>query len=109
MPQATKEQYAEPFYAQTYDHSVPDWPSEIDFYQRLAGKVKAVGGTVLDAAGRVDRRVALRPVRLPCVFRFEMEHLLACAGYENAVVYGGFDRQALQDDGRDIVWTAGRP
>jgi len=49
------------FYAHTYDESVPDWPGEIDFYQRLASEVRRKGEGVLEIAcgtGRVAIRLA---------------------------------------------------
>jgi SAM-dependent methyltransferase len=50
-----------PFYAQTYDASVPDWPGEIDFYRELASTAKSAGQAVLELAcgtGRVAIRLA---------------------------------------------------
>jgi SAM-dependent methyltransferase len=44
--------------------------------------------------------------RLHCVFRFEMEHLLARAGFEVEVLYGDFSRQELQDTSSDMIWVA---
>jgi ubiquinone/menaquinone biosynthesis C-methylase UbiE len=61
MGQPASEQNADEFYALTYDESVPDWPSEMDFYQEMAAKVKRNGGTVLEIAcgtGRVAIRLA---------------------------------------------------
>ena len=44
--------------------------------------------------------------RLHCVFRFEMEHLLARAGFEVEALYGDFSRQELQDTSSEMIWIA---
>ena len=49
------------------------------------------------------------PIRLHCVFRFEMEHLLALTGFEIEAVYGDFLRTALTDKSTEMVWLAGKP
>jgi SAM-dependent methyltransferase len=51
-------------------------------------------------------RWELGPVRLHCVFRFEMEHLLARAGFAEWAVFGGFAGQELGDDSPEMVWVA---
>jgi ubiquinone/menaquinone biosynthesis C-methylase UbiE len=63
----------------------------------------------LDAGGQILHRVEREPVRLHVVFRFEMEHLLARAGFEIEAVYGDFFRNALQDDSPGMVWVAKKP
>lgn len=59
-----------------------------------------------DANGQVVDRWQKQPVRLHCVFRFEMEHLFARTGFDVESVYGDFFRQALHDDSTDMVWVA---
>ncbi len=59
-----------------------------------------------DAEGQVVNRVERKPIRLHCVFRFEMEHLLARVGLEVEAVYGNFFRQELQDESSDMIWVA---
>lgn len=49
------------------------------------------------------------PLRLHCVFRVEMEHALRHAGFEAVEVFGGFERQPLGDDSREMIWQARRP
>jgi SAM-dependent methyltransferase len=49
-----------------------------------------------------------RPVRLHCVFRFEMEHLLARTGFVVEVLYGDFSGRSLSDDSSEMVWVARR-
>jgi SAM-dependent methyltransferase len=46
------------------------------------------------------------PIRLHCVFRFEMEHLLARIGFEVEAVYGDFFRQELRDESTEMIWVA---
>ncbi|HEU4322742.1 MAG TPA: class I SAM-dependent methyltransferase [Roseiflexaceae bacterium] len=53
--------------AQLYDASVPDWPGELPFYQRLAQEAAQQGGGVLELAcgtGRVGARLAQTGVRV---------------------------------------------
>ena len=63
----------------------------------------------LDANGRVLSRVEKEPVRLHCVFRLEMEHLLARTGFEVAALYGDFFRHELEDDSPGMIWVARKP
>jgi ubiquinone/menaquinone biosynthesis C-methylase UbiE len=60
----------------------------------------------MDTDGQVVNRVERRPIRLHCVFRFEMDHLLARVGFEVEAVYGNFFRQELQDESSDMIWVA---
>ncbi len=41
-----------------------------------------------------------------CVFRFEMEHLLARAGFDIEAVYGDFSKHELRDDSSQMIWVA---
>ncbi len=56
-------------------------------------------GTVLQTWER-------KPMALHCVFRFEMEHLLARAGFKDRTVYGDFFKGDLKDDSTDMIWVA---
>jgi ubiquinone/menaquinone biosynthesis C-methylase UbiE len=58
--------------------------------------------------GNVVGRWERAPVRLHCVFRFEMEHLLARVGLAVDAVYGDFHRHALEDRSSEMVWIAHR-
>lgn len=60
----------------------------------------------LDEDGAVKERRESAPKRLHCVFRFEMEHLLARSGFELEAVYGDFSRQELQDTSPEMIWVA---
>jgi hypothetical protein len=60
----------------------------------------------IGADGRVVDRWETGPIRLHCVFRFEMEHLLARVGFAVEAVYGGFFRQGLQDESSEMIWVA---
>jgi len=62
----------------------------------------------LDADGRVVDAWQTARVRLHCVFRFEMEHLLARAGFAVEALYGDFNRGPLADDSSDMIWVASR-
>jgi SAM-dependent methyltransferase len=62
----------------------------------------------IDADGQVTDRWESGPIGLHCVFRFEMEHLLARTGFEVEAVYGSFFREELTDESEDMVWVARR-
>lgn len=52
--------------ARLYDESVPDWPGEIAFYNRLVDRLDPADGSVLEIAcgtGRVTNQIAERGVR----------------------------------------------
>lgn len=59
--------------------------------------------------GQVVERWQTEPVRLHCVFRFEMEHLLARVGFTIEAVYGDFFRNPLADKSAEMVWIACKP
>ena len=56
--------------------------------------------------GQIHDRWEMGPLRLHCVFRFEMEHLLARAGFTVEAMYGDFFRNPLTDESRDMIWVA---
>lgn len=62
----------------------------------------------LDAAGNVIGCVERGPIRLHSVFRLEIEHLLARAGFEDIALCGDFFRAPFRDDSPSMVWVARR-
>jgi SAM-dependent methyltransferase len=69
----------------------------------------ATGQTVweeIGANGEVVDRWESGPLRFHCVFRFEMEHLLALTGFEVEAVYGDFFRKELTDESEGMIWVA---
>jgi hypothetical protein len=46
---------------------------------------------------------------LHCVFRFEMEHLLARTAFEIQAVYGDFTKNELNDASSEMIWVARKP
>jgi len=62
----------------------------------------------VEAGGQVVERWQTQPRRLHCVFRFEMEHLLARTGFSVEAVYGDFFRHALADDSTEMIWVAAK-
>ncbi len=60
----------------------------------------------IDATGAVTDRWESGPVRLHCVFRFEMQHLLERTGFGIEAVYGDFFRHELQHESSEMVWVA---
>jgi SAM-dependent methyltransferase len=63
--------------------------------------------TVTHPDGRAERFVFAFAVRY--FFRYEVEHLLARAGFLLRAVYGNFDRSALADDSPEMIFLAERP
>lgn len=61
---------------------------------------------IIGKDGAVRERKESAKKRLHCVFRFEMEHLLARTGFEVQALYGDFSRQELQDNSLEMVWVA---
>jgi SAM-dependent methyltransferase len=56
--------------------------------------------------GRVVRDDEQETFRMCWFFRWELEHLLARAGFAVEAVYGGFDRTPFANDAREIVVVA---
>jgi SAM-dependent methyltransferase len=63
----------------------------------------------IGADGQVVDNWKTDPVRLHCVFPFEMEHLLARVGFRLEGVYGDFFRHPLEDKSSSMVWVADKP
>ena len=56
--------------------------------------------------GQVVGRWDSGPIRLHCVFRFEMAHLLARTGFAVEALYGDFYSRPLRDDSTEMIWVA---
>lgn len=56
--------------------------------------------------GAVERQ--FEPLRLRWYHRFEIEHLLARAGYEVEALYGDWDRGPFVENGQEMIWVARR-
>jgi SAM-dependent methyltransferase len=56
--------------------------------------------------GRVIDRWETGPVRLHCLFRFEMEHLLGRVEFAVEALYGDFFRQELREESSELIWLA---
>jgi SAM-dependent methyltransferase len=59
-----------------------------------------------DGEGEVVDRWESGPLRFHCVFRFEMEHLLARSGFMVRAVYGDFFQNELRSDSSEMIWVA---
>jgi SAM-dependent methyltransferase len=59
---------------------------------------------VTNPDGRTERLVHGFPFRY--LFRYEVEHLLARAGFRVAELFGGFDRSSLRDDSPEMIFVA---
>lgn len=60
----------------------------------------------MGAGGRIGDRWDTGPVRLHCVFPFEMQHLLALTGFSVQAVYGSFFGEAFTDESTEMIWVA---
>jgi SAM-dependent methyltransferase len=60
----------------------------------------------IGADGQVVDTWKTEPIRLHCVFRFEMVHLLARVGFILDDVYGDFFRNPLEDKSANMIWVA---
>jgi ubiquinone/menaquinone biosynthesis C-methylase UbiE len=63
----------------------------------------------LDEEGEVVDILDRGPIRLHVVSPFEMEHLLARAGFAVEALYGDFHRRPLGSGSSEMVWVASRP
>jgi len=59
---------------------------------------------VVEADGRAERRIEQFPMRY--FFRFELEHLLARAGFRVAALYGNFERVPFAGDSPEMIFAA---
>jgi len=59
----------------------------------------------LDMRGPVLGEWETGPLQMHCTFRFEMEHLLARAGFEIEALYGDFLRDKLREDSSEMIWV----
>ncbi len=60
----------------------------------------------LDTDGRLMDSWQTAPEPIHCVFRFEMEHVLARAGFTVDALYGDFSCHPLADNSTDMIWVA---
>ena len=63
---------------------------------------------VLGPDGEVIERLDRGAIRLHVVYPFEMEHLLARAGFEVAALYGDFLGHPFGDGSPEMVWVASK-
>lgn len=56
--------------------------------------------------GNVTQTWKMEPMRLHCVFRFEMEHLLRRVGFSIEAVYGDFFKNDLTNASEHMIWLA---
>lgn len=56
----------------------------------------------------VDGRAIVHSFRFRYFFRFELQHLLARAGFEVTALYGDFERSPFADTSPDMIFTATR-
>jgi ubiquinone/menaquinone biosynthesis C-methylase UbiE len=64
---------------------------------------------ILGEDGGAQDRLESGPLEFHCFFYFEVEHLLARAGFEIAGVYGDFYRADLQATSSEMIWVARKP
>ena len=63
----------------------------------------------LDENGDIVETRETEAIRLHCLFRFEVEHLMARVGLDVRAVYGDFFQQPLADDSPGMIYVARRP
>lgn len=63
----------------------------------------------LDESLTVVRRQYGKPMTVRYFFRYEMEHLLARAGFEIEALYGDLEKHAYTATSPDFIWVALRP
>lgn len=81
--------------------------SQAWFYERSTQTaVLQTAWEEIDAGGEVVDRLERGPIRLHCVFQFEVEHLPALAGYHVEAVCGDFFKRALTDEAEEMIWVA---
>jgi SAM-dependent methyltransferase len=59
-----------------------------------------------DEDGCTVDRWASGPIKFHCLFRYEMEHLLALTGFSVKEIYGNFFREPLHDQSEEMIWVA---
>lgn len=62
-----------------------------------------------DSDGETVEARETEPIRLHCLFRFEVEHLLVRTGFEIRATYGDFLARPLDDESSEMIWVARRP
>ncbi len=60
----------------------------------------------IDGNGNVIQTWEMEQMRLHCVFRFEMEHLLKRVGFTIEAVYGDFFKGELTNESNEMIWLA---
>jgi SAM-dependent methyltransferase len=99
----TTDQFVHPETGQRF-RTLQAWSYEPATQTAISHKVWEEIGPDGQIVDRLDRGA----IRLHVVFRFEMEHLLARAGFAFETVYGDFCRQELRNDSSEMVWMARR-
>ncbi len=61
---------------------------------------------VFNADGSLRKRSECALKKMHCVFRFEMDHLLARTGFEVEALYGDFFGGELQNKSTEMIWVA---
>jgi SAM-dependent methyltransferase len=63
----------------------------------------------LDENGDVVETRETVAIRLHCLFRFEVEHLMGRVGLDVRATYGDFFGEPLSDDSPQMIWVATKP
>ncbi len=80
-----------------------------DYEPATQTAITTIAWEEIGADGQVVDSWKTQAVRLHCVFRFEMEHLLARVGFCLEDVYGDFFRHPLEDKSSNMIWVAKKP
>jgi len=75
---------------------------------RLTGKHRAEQVNDAELIYYLDGQRIVQVFPMRYFFRYEVEHLLARAGFEVAALHGNFDKSAFGDDSPEMIFTAVR-
>ncbi len=100
------------YYERTHSHPVTRNPVRLSYawsYERATQTaIYYQHMEELGPTGEVLNRWEFEPKVMHCVFRFEMEHLLARVRYEILDLYGDFFKHSLDDKSSEMIWVARR-
>jgi hypothetical protein len=73
--------------------------------RRFAKPSTNLAAQILEVTFRFEptAAAAATTVRLRWFYRYEIEHLLARAGFTDILVYGGYDRRPWQPEGETVI------
>lgn len=89
-------------------HNIISWRSQ-EFHPSIQRQITHGFTEELDDDGLVLRRTYGQSMNLRYFFRYEVEHLLARAGFEPEALYGDYAKSEFRGGSPDMVWVARKP